>query len=103
MILERFVNSSVIQENSSTFKLLNLELEEKNLKPLENIDVGLGAKAILRKLKTTEKPEERTFRSHVRSMLIGLVNTIFERSPLKYKMTRAISSLSPTEMLSITI
>ena len=98
LILQRFVKTSVIREASkNTFKLVNLMLEGNSLLPLHEIDVGLGAKSVL-KLKTVDKPEERKFRVNAQIFLIEL-KKIFERSLLKYKF-KGISSLSPTQICS---
>ena len=83
LILDRFVKTSVIREASkNTFKLVNLMLEGNSLLPLHEIDVGLGAKSVLKKLKTVDKPEERKFRVNAQIFLIEL-KKIFERSVLK--------------------
>lgn len=91
-----------MKENSSVFQLLNLDIKDKNnLLPIESIDVGFGAKAVLRKLKTTEKSLEREFRKSTRSFLIRLIAKLFEKCPLKYKMVIGLSSLSPTRISSV--
>ena len=93
-IMEWFVKPKVLQENLSAFKLINLDLtKEENLLPLESINVGFGAKVILRKLTTAEKTVERQFRKAARALLVRMVKKLFEKCPLKYKMTRSISSL----------
>ena len=98
LILQKFVKTSVIREASkNTFKLVNLMLEGNSLLPLHEIDVGLGAKSVL-KLKTVDKPEERKCRVNAQIFLIEL-KKIFERSLLKYKF-KGISSLSPTQICS---
>lgn len=98
-LLERFVRSDVIESNLSAYKMINLDLNKiENLLPIESINVGVGAKSVLSKLTTTEKTLERQFRSDVRKFLIHLLQKLFQRSPLKYKLTRTISSLSPIEI-----
>ena len=50
-MLERFVKPSVLEQNSSPNKLLQIDLNDKNnLLPIESIDVGFGAKVVLRNL-----------------------------------------------------
>ena len=94
--------ASVIRETSTnTFKLINLKLEGNSLLPLHEIDVGLDAKSVLNKLKTVDKPEERKFRANAQIFLIEMTKKICERSPLKYKMTKRISSLCPTQICSL--
>ena len=75
-ILERFVKPNVLKENSAAFEL-NLPIkDENNLLPIESIDVVFCAKAVLRKLKTTEKSLERQFRKAARSFLIRLLEKV---------------------------
>ena len=79
LILQRFVKASVIRKTSTnTFKLINLKLEGNNLLPLHEIDVDLGAKSVLKKLKTVDKPEERKFRANAQIFLIEMAKKIFE-------------------------
>ena len=114
-LLERIVKPEVLNKNKTTFKLLQLVKDglrnkqdknkpvkqlykEENLLPLESINVGFAAKRILKKLTTTEKPLERTFRNNVRGFVVRLVEKVVERGPLQYKFTRSISALSPVEI-----
>ena len=77
-----------MEVNLAVVKLMNIVLKkEYNLLPLEPINVGFGAKAVLKKLKTVEKPHDRQFRKSARAMLVKLHQKLFERCPLKYKMT----------------
>ena len=45
---------------------------------------------------------ERAFRSDVRNFLACLLGKLFDRCPLQYPLTRAISSLSPIEIKRLT-
>ena len=96
------LKASVIREASTnTFKLINLKLEGNSLLPLHEIDVGLGAKSVLKKLKAVDKPEERKFCANAQIFLIEMTKKISECSPLKYKLTKGISSLCPTSICSL--
>ena len=98
-LLERFVQPHVLESNASPYKLINLDLKkQENLLPIESINVGFGAKSVLQILTTTEKTMQHHFRKDVHIYLISLVQKIFQRCPLKYKLTRAISSLAPTDI-----
>ena len=100
--MERFVKSDVLNTNGSVYNLLTLDLKsEENLIPLDSLNLGFGAKSVLRKLSTTEKTLERSFRKGARAALIRLIQKLFEKCPLKFKMTRAISCQSPTEISSL--
>jgi hypothetical protein len=100
-LMRRFVKQEVISANSQPSQFLKLDLrKEENLLSPESVNIGFGAKRVLKTLKTTEKQEERKFRLEVRSFFATLLEKLFERSPLKYKLTRPISSLSPLEIAS---
>lgn len=73
-------------------KLCQLDIE-KNLRPSEKCDFGFGTKSRIKKLSPSEKLE---FRHDCQKLVIGILRKIFDRSPLKFSLTRAISSLSPT-------
>ena len=102
LILQQFVKASIISEASTnTFKLINLKLEGNNVLPLHETDVGLGAKSVLKRLKRVDKPEDRKFCANAQIFLIEMMKKIFEDSPLKYKLTKGISSLSSTQICSL--
>ena len=63
--------------------------------------MGLAVKSVLKKLKTVDDPEERKFRANAQIFPIEMTKKIFERSPLRYKFTKGISSLSPTQICSL--
>ena len=96
-----------MDENRTSSKLIKLvkklggENSSEVLLPVESIEVGFSTKAVLRKLKTTEKPLERAFRNDVRQFVISTLQKIIERSPLKYQLTRSIASLSPIEIATM--
>ena len=95
--MERFVKPDVLQANCTGYKLLKLDLtKEDNLLTIELFNVGFGAK--LGKLKTTEKTLEWHFRKGAQALLVRVIEKLRERCPLKFKMTRSISCLSPTEI-----
>ena len=87
-LLERFVQPHVLESNASPYKLINLDLKkQENLLPIEFINVGFGAKSVIRNITTTEKTMECQFRKDVQIYLISFVQKIFQRCPLKYKLT----------------
>ena len=92
-LMERFVKPDILQANCTGYKLLKLDLtKEENLLPIESINVGFGAKAKLRKLKTTQKTLGAP------ALFVQVIEKLRGRCPLKFKMTRSISCLSPTEI-----
>ena len=97
--MERFVKPDVLQANCTGYKLLKLDLtKEVNLLPIESINVGFRAKAKLRELKTTEKTLMQHLWNGAQALLVRVIEKLRERCPLKFKMTRSISCLSPTEI-----
>ena len=57
--MKRFVKSDVLDANTSTYKLLALDLKSgENLIPLDSIKLGYGAESVLRILPTTKKTLE---------------------------------------------
>ena len=55
-LLECSVKPEVLEKNSEVSKLLRLDLSmEENLLSISSINIGFGAKASLKKLKTTKK------------------------------------------------
>ena len=98
-LMERFVKPDVLQANCTGYKLLKLDLtKEVNLLPIESINVGFRAKAKLRELKTTEKTLMQHLWNGAQALLVRVIEKLRERCPLKFKMTRSISCLSPTEI-----
>lgn len=108
MLLERIVRKEVLDENRTSSKLLNLvkKLGEgkssEMFLPLESIEVGFATKTVLRRLKTTQKSLEKGFRENIQKFLIRMLQKIVERSPLKYRLTRSMASLSPIEISLMT-
>ena len=61
-LLERFVKPSLLEQNLSPNKLLQIDLDDKNnLLPIKSIDVGFGGKVFLKKLTSVEKTLECQF------------------------------------------
>ena len=106
-LMKRLVRSDVI-EASTVRKLLQPNLNDEtelklfkdsaNLLGSDSIDIGFGAKSILKKLTTVQMTKAREFRANTKAFLIKLLNKLGERCPLKYSLTLYISSLSPTEI-----
>ena len=82
-------------------KMLKIDLsKEANLLALDSIKVGAGAASVCKKATTTQAPEVRAFKKNARTFLVTLVEKLKERSPLRYKLTMYISSLSPFQIAS---
>ena len=82
-LMERFVKKVIKENGISSYKLMKIDLrKEENLLPVDSVNIGFGARKLLRKLTTTEKTQELQFRLEVRSFLACLLEKIFERCPL---------------------
>ena len=108
-LMVRFVKPDVLASNSSSYKLLKLDLKnESNLLPASSVKTGFGASTELKKLNTLQQTKvrqfqsnARQFQSNARQLLIRLVQKMGERSPLVYKLTNYVSALSPTQIVSV--
>ena len=79
--------------------MLRLDLTDvNNSRVVENVKVGSAATLVCKKAKTTHAIEIQKFKTNTRNFLVHLVKKLKERSPLRYKFTLYISSLSPTQM-----
>jgi hypothetical protein len=78
-----------------------MDLPEKNLKamfhPVENIDLGVAATSSLSKAVCGENAR-LAFRVDCQTFLVSMTRKIIERSPMRYKIVRLISCLSPKRM-----
>ena len=101
-LMERFVSPEVLLANSSPIKLLRINLDDGEvLLPASSINVGFGAKALIKKISAVNQIKVRNFYYNVKLFLKTIVEKLRERSPLKYKLTRVISSLSPTQISTL--
>ena len=83
-------------------KLLKVDLQqEANVLPENRINVGFAAKKVLKNLKPTiQGLEIRKFREEAKKVLVSLIQKVLESSPLKFRLTQVISSISSFEILS---
>ena len=74
--------------------MLNVDLTDVN-----NLSkVRSAATLVCKKVKTTHAIEIRKFKTNAQNFLVRLVKKLNERSPLRYKFTLYISSISPTQI-----
>ncbi|KAE8737611.1 hypothetical protein FOCC_FOCC016927 [Frankliniella occidentalis] len=95
-LMERVVLKHVLQKET---KVINVSLKEANLIDAKDFDLGFATKAAIRdanKARQQKIPDHDLlqFRKDY-VMFVKMVEKVQERSPLKYKMTRAISCLDP--------
>ena len=68
---------------------------ETNLVPIKKVVVGVSAQSLLSKSKASDL-QIMSFRTSCHKFLIAAIQKVLERSPLKYKSTKAISCLNPS-------
>ncbi|KAE8749481.1 hypothetical protein FOCC_FOCC003747 [Frankliniella occidentalis] len=96
-LLERVVKKNVLHAAS---RVIDVKLKDDNLVVAKDFDLGFATKAAIREANNS-KPQKildsviLQFRKECMAMYVRMVEKIQERSPLGYKMTRAISCLDP--------
>ena len=89
-LMQRFVRSEVLEQNSSTSKMMKININESmNLLPATSVNVGFGAKKCLKPLGTANAPEVRNFYKNARQLLVRIIEKLRERCPLKCPLCRS--------------
>lgn len=101
--LSRFVKKELLASAKTGSKLMEIDIEKvSNLMQVHDIDIGFGPKRALHG--SSEARADRgvvmAFRNDSQNILKHLVMKIKEKSPLKYSLTRGISSLDPSVIAS---
>ena len=92
--MERFVKSEVLAKKDTFDKTLRLDLTDvNNLHVVENVKLGSAAALVCKKAKKVPK-----CKTNAPNFLVHLVKKLKEKSPLRYKFTLYISSLSTTQL-----
>ena len=68
--------------------------KQGNLSPV-SVNVGFGEQLLIKKLPTVNQKEGHEFRKAACNVIKECIEKLCERSPLKYRLTRAISFFSP--------
>ena len=98
-LMSYFVIGDVLDKAATPHSLikLNVSLEGGNCKNINNLKLPTATKSLLRKL--NPKAEFKTkFLKECKSFLIGTVQKLQERSPLKYSLARHAASFNPYTM-----
>ena len=94
-LYQRIVKPKVLEANTTVVKMMSLDLSKgENLLSPALVNVGFGAQSLIKKLPTVNQKEVHEFRKATHNVIKESVEKLCERSPLKYKLTRAISSFS---------
>jgi len=98
-LMQRVVKSNVLEAADTPRKLIAIDLQDnKNLLSRDKVGIGIGAVSEMAKAKCSDL-QKMEFQMQVRKFIIALIQKTVERSPLKYKATRAISCISPSLIL----
>ena len=69
------------------------------MKEAKDVDVGTDAKSFLSKASISAN-EKLVFRIECWDVFVATVAKIFEKSPLRHKITRAVASIVPATMIN---
>jgi len=98
-LMQRVVKSNVLEAADTPRKLIAVDLkDDKNLLSRDKLGIGIGAVSELAKAKCSDL-QKMEFKMQFRKFIIALIEKTVERSPLKYKATRAISCINPSLIL----
>ena len=79
-IIGRFIHPGVFAANSSTRKMLKIDLKkEENFISSDNLHRGVGTTRAIKKCTTTQALEVRKFKQNAQKFLIHLVHSSFQR------------------------
>ena len=98
--MSRLIQPSKVQSAHTVSALMSLDLNEAvNLLPVDKVDVGFQTQKFLKEVHATEL-ELLQFRKECQTFLRTTVEKLKERSPLRYKVVRGLSSLDPSVILN---
>lgn len=99
-------SNGAVERWNRTFKnmllnsLLKIDIDDpRNHAPLEKIDIGHAAEQVVKAAKLGAK-DIFTFKMECKQFLISATNKILDKSPLRYPLVGAVSSLDPRQMCS---
>lgn len=93
-LMKRFIKNCVI-ENSSAMKLMKVDVTQKcNVLPITDVNIGFAARRSLNESKASDTVK-LNFKKECLSFLQKMTLKLIERNPLRFKLVRGISCLSP--------
>lgn len=98
-IMQRIVKKEVLTQHMNNVTKIDLNKVE-NLKSCKEVDLGYGTRQSLRNSGKHSDLEVLQFRKDCRSAMVAVCSKLLEKSPLKSKMTKGISVLSPDVTLN---
>ena len=101
-LMQRFVTDEALRGTSSSRKLMEVDISSSsNHKPLESVTLGFKTESLLQRSKKNPAVTSRMcidFRKECRQFLIGILQNLLEKSPLKYSLVRNMGCLDPRQM-----
>ena len=101
-IMTRFIKADTMKKISSAKVLIEVDLSDKtNLVNHKKVDVGFEADCILKELlakKVISELQEMQFCNEARDFICVLAQSLLDKSPLPYSLTRNVCWLDPREM-----
>jgi hypothetical protein len=100
VVLKRFVKKSVMEHADTVSKLMKIDISKgENKCNYKEVDIVVGATKALAEAKASDS-ERLSFRMDCLKFLSAVAGKIVVRSPMKYRMVRAISCLVPSNIIS---
>ena len=97
--MQMVVKSDVLDEANTSLKLIKIDLTKaENLLPCELIKLPTAAKDLL-KSSLLKNDKKRLFKNDCKAMIIGMLQKIQDKCPLKYAVGRFAFSISPSQMV----
>jgi hypothetical protein len=95
-LMTRFVKKSILTEAKTTSHLLKIDVSSKDIRcNYKEVDIGVAANKALAQTSVSDK-DRLSFRMQCLEFLSSTTAKILERSPVQYKIVRAISCFVPS-------
>ena len=99
-VMSLFLRRQVIEEATSPYKLLKIDLEKReSMGDLQNVDLETAANSALNKSKVKDDLTMKFLKDCVK-ILVKLIEKLKERSPLSYGVVRNAVCFVPSEMVN---
>nr|XP_020447106.1 uncharacterized protein LOC109955353 [Monopterus albus] len=102
-LLKRFIKEEILNDITA---LQMVRLDTTNMKARKrpkNVDIGLGAEAVIKELQSSSRVGELSvleFRKDCMDCLTNIIQKMQDKSPLKYTVVRQVACLDPANMFS---
>ena len=100
VLMKRFIKRTLMDKATTPQQPSKLDVSSKeSLKEPKDGDAGTEVKSFLSKASISAN-EKLLFQKEFRDFLVATVAKIFEKSPLRHKITRAVASIVPATMIN---